>query len=337
MKYIFTLISCLIFSSILHAQTDTIVLKNKDRLIGEIKKMENGVLTVETDYSDDDFKVTWLEIESVNSTQVYLITLENGDRLTATLTLGSQSNMLVLNTIDGFKEVSIDEIVYLKPVKSSFISRLDASISFGFNFTKSQNLKQFTARSSIGYTANYWSLLGSYNSVRSKQENIDEIQRTEAKLQFKYFLKRDYFILLISEFLSNDEQKLDSRLTNRTGVGKYFIHTNQVYFGAGGGVAWNNEEFSDEEIGSRNSFEGFLMAELNIFDMKNIDLLSNITFYPSFTESKRYRVDYKIDLKYDLPLDFFIKLGFTYNFDNQPVEGASKDDYVLQTTLGWEL
>ncbi|WP_455169990.1 DUF481 domain-containing protein, partial [Aegicerativicinus sediminis] len=81
----------------------------------------------------------------------------------------------------------------------------------------------------------------------------------------------------------------------------------------------------------------FLMAELNIFDMKNIDLLSNITFYPSFTENKRYRVDYKIDLKYDLPLDFFIKLGFTYNFDNQPVEGASKDDYVLQTTLGWEL
>jgi len=48
------------------------------------------------------------------------------------------------------------------------------------------------------------------------------------------------------------------------------------------------------------------------------------------------RFDFKVDLKYDLPLDFYIKLGYTQNFDNRPVEGASQNDYVIQTSFGWE-
>ena len=43
------------------------------------------------------------------------------------------------------------------------------------------------------------------------------------------------------------------------------------------------------------------------------------------------------DLKYDLPLDFYIRLGYTLNYDNKPVEGATESDYVLQTSFGWEL
>ena len=110
-----------------------------------------------------------------------------------------------------------------------------------------------------------------------------------------------------------------------------------MYFGSGIGLAWNKEKYTDPAVGNRNSLEGFLSAELNLFDVKDFSLLTNLTYYPSITEKNRHRLDYKLDLKYDLPLDFFIKLGVTYNFDNQPVEGASKDDYVFQATFGWEL
>ena len=58
--------------------------------------------------------------------------------------------------------------------------------------------------------------------------------------------------------------------------------------------------------------------------------------YPSITERGRVRLDFKIDLKYDLPQDFYIKFGYTHNFDNQPAEGASKHDYVLNATFGWD-
>jgi hypothetical protein len=40
--------------------------------------------------------------------------------------------------------------------------------------------------------------------------------------------------------------------------------------------------------------------------------------------------------KYDLPLDFYIKLGYTLKFDNQPAPGSEKADYVFHTGFGWE-
>ena len=67
-----------------------------------------------------------------------------------------------------------------------------------------------------------------------------------------------------------------------------------------------------------------------------IDIVEASVF-KSITEGGRTRADYKLDLKYDLPLDFYIGLGFTLNYDNQPVEGASESDYVFQTSFGWEL
>jgi hypothetical protein len=233
--------------------------------------------------------------------------------------------------------VPIEDVVYVKPVENSFLSRLDASISFGYNFTKSNNLAQLTARSSFAYTANYFTLSGSYNSVRSNQDNVDKFQRMDADIGMKYFMKKDRFVSILSEFLSNDEQKLALRVTIKSGLGRYFVHTNHLYFGGGGGIAWNNERFQDSSEGTRNSAEAFGSLEVNLFDLKDFSLLSNLTIYPSLTEKKRIRSDFKLDLKYDLPLDFFIKLGTTFNYDNKPIDDASQLDYVIQTTFGWEL
>ena len=77
--------------------------------------------------------------------------------------------------------------------------------------------------------------------------------------------------------------------------------------------------------------------ELNQFDIEDFSLLTNAYFYPSITERGRIRLDFKIELKYDLPLDFYIKLGYTHNYDNQPVTGVSENIFKLDTTIGWEL
>ena len=96
-----------------------------------------------------------------------------------------------------------------------------------------------------------------------------------------------------------------------------------------------NETFSNESP-DKKSLEGFLGTELNLFDIGDLNILTNAVVYPGITESGRWRFDFKFDLKYDLPLDFYIKFGFSSNYDNQPTEGASDMDYVLQTSFGWE-
>jgi hypothetical protein len=318
------------------AQNDTIVLKNQDKIVGEIKSMDRGVVTIETDYSDSDFTITWIDIISIKSRQTYLMTLSDGTRINSSMYTKVGDSATVTLKGHNDKKVKIKEIVYINPVKKKFISRIVASVSFGYNITKSNNLSQLSINSNISYTAYKWKFHGSYNEVRSNQDSVEATSRMDASTGLKYFMKNDWFYSLSGDFLSNDEQKLQLRSTVKSGLGKYVIHSNKMYFGGGFGLAFNNEKFNDINNTNRNSLEGYLGLALDIFDVKDFNLTTDLTFYPSLTESGRYRVDYNVNLKYDLPLDFFIKLGLTYNYDSKPVEGASDSDYVFQSTFGWE-
>ena len=148
---------------------------------------------------------------------------------------------------------------------------------------------------------------------------------------------KSWFATFSVDFLQDDEQKIKLRTTPKLGIGNYFIQSNSIYFSFSAGIALNREQYTDPAQEDRQSGEGFVGLEYNMFDIGDLNLLTNITTYPSFTEEDRIRVDFNIDLKYDLPLDFYIKFGYTHNFDNQPIEGASKDAFVFQSTFGWEL
>ncbi len=319
------------------AQTDSLIMDNGHVIIGEIKSMTRGVIQVETDYSDSDFKIEWNQVSQMFSDQFYLITLSNGARINGSINTDSGNiESVLLNTDSGPIKTTIDEIVYVKPLEGDFISRMSASVSVGYNLTKSNNLHQFSSRVNLGYLANVWSLKLSYDAVRSSQDDVPDVKRTNAYAQYNYFLKNDWYLLFNQEFLQNDEQLLALRSTSRAGLGKYIIHTNSSTLGMSAGANWNNERFTDETP-NRNSAEAFIGAQLDIFDAGDLSLLTSATAYPSLTESGRFRADFKIDLKYDLPYDFFISLGFTNNYDNRPIEGASENDYVFQTSFGWEL
>ena len=331
-----TFVLIMIVPTILWSQNDTIVLKNKDKIVGEIKSMDRGVVTIETDYSDSDFTITWIDIVSIKSKQTYLMTLSNGTRINSSMYTKEGDSALVTLIGHNNETVKIEDIVYINPVKQKFMSRINASVSFGYNVTKSNNLSQLSINSNFSYTAYKWRLHGSYNEVRSNQDSVEATSRVDASVGLKYFMRHDWFYSLSGDFLSNDEQKLELRSTIKSGLGKYIIHSNRMSFGGGFGLAFNNEKFNDINNTNRNSLEAYLGLALDVFDVKDFNLNTNVTFYPSLTEGGRYRADYNLNLKYDLPLDFFIKLGLTYNYDSKPVEGASASDYVFQSTFGWE-
>ena len=188
----------------------------------------------------------------------------------------------------------------------------------------------------MGYLAEKWGLDFSYNTIISTQDEVADIRRTDGAGTFRYVLPKGWYTFTGLTFLSNTEQKLDLRTNIKLGVGKFLIQTNKAYWGLLGGGAFNYETFSSPDP-DRQSFEAFFGTELNLFDIGDLNILAKANAYPSLTESGRWRADAAFDLKYDFPLDFYIKMGLTYNFDNRPVEGASDTDYVYQITFGWEL
>ncbi len=71
--------------TILYAQTDSLIFKNGNYIVGEIKSMNRGIITIETDYSDSDFKIEWKGISEIYSNVLFLITTEDGDNYYGTI------------------------------------------------------------------------------------------------------------------------------------------------------------------------------------------------------------------------------------------------------------
>ncbi len=320
------------------AQTDTLLLKSNDKLVGEIKQLKKGVLTIETDYSDSDFKVTWLEVLSMSSSQTYFVTLAKGKRFQSKIKAeANEPGIIYLKKTDtSWVKVPVEDVVEFKAVETNILSRISTSISLGYNFTKSNNLSQFVLNGKLSYLGFKWESSASYNSVVSSQDEASTTKRVDAGLNFRYFLEKDWFMDANTTFLSNNQIDLDLRTNLLAGAGKYLLHNNKMYLGLGTGLAYNNERYITANQSTKNSLESYVGLEFNMFDMGDLDFYAKTLAYPSLTEKGRFRSDINFSLKYDLPLDLFIKLSYTYNFDNQPANGFSKDDYVINTTFGWD-
>ncbi len=334
MKNIFAFL--LLFGShFIFAQPDSLLLKNKDLIVGELKSLDRGVATFETDYSKSDFKIEWSGVEKVITTTSFLVTTSEGARHIGRLYSPRAGLVIIYNQDSIPVQNNLDEIVMLSPVNDGFWDQLSASISFGYSLTRAKNLEQLSIRSMVGYKAKRWSGSVSFDAINSTQDEVAPIFRRDGALNFNYFLPRDWYIPSTISYLSNTEQKIDARLLGKLGIGKYLLHRNKAYWGFSAGANYNYENYLDETP-DRKSWEAFIGTELNLFDIGDLSLFTKLVLYPSFTETGRVRSDINFDLKYDLPLDFYINLGATLNYDNRPVENAPRTDYVLQTTIGWK-
>jgi hypothetical protein len=332
------LITGLFFADFSHAQVDSLVYYNGNYDIGEVKSLDRGVLTFKTEYSDSDFKIEWAGVKEIYTVSYFLITLSDGSRFNGFINSTTDGNVEI-TTSEGEKRIAKhDEIVWLEDIDVGFWSKLYASIDVGFDIAKSNNLRQVSTRATLGYFAERWSLDLSYNTLFSRQDNTENINRTDGNLNFKYFLPGSWYPYAALNFLSNTEQSIELRSTGNIGFGKYFVHTNRSYWGVNLGVNYNNERFSIEASPERRSWEGAIGSELNLFDIGDLDLLTRLIFFPGISESGRLRSDFNFDARYEMPFDddFYIKFGITLNYDNQPVEAGKETDYVLSTGFDWE-
>jgi len=347
---VFTLILLFFITStaIINAQTDSIVFINNNYIVGEIKSLQQGIIQVETEYSDSDFKMEWDKIKFLKSEQIYLVTMKKGERYNGSIetVIDDPSKITVHDINDGDVVVDMMDIVFLKSVDQNFMSRFDLLLSLGYTLTKANDSKQFSGMINLGYLSNTFAFNANFNMVRSFQEEIQDTttvqittRRTEAGGGVRAFIVRDWFALLNTDILQSTEMQLDLRAVNKAGFGNYIVNNQQMYFVAAAGTAWNYEDYTSapDSINPVNSAEAFFGFEYKIFDIGDLDLLTKVYSYPSLTESGRFRTDFNFDIRYEFAFDLFFGIGFTLNYDNKPASGSDPSDYVLQTTIGWEL
>lgn len=310
------------------------MLNNNDQIVGELKSLDKGVLKIKTSYSEEDFQIEWKNVKIVKTTTVFVVFLSSGVRVTGRLHSIDSSKIEVIHN-QKKRYTSNNKIIMFSVLDKSFFNKLHANVDVGYNMTKASNLQQFNLASGLSYLGEKWMGEVKFTSLLSSQDSIESTKRSDGSVTANIFLPRDMFFTNQINYLSNTEQRLNFRYTGKTGLGYYFKRTNSLAFGGAAGVNVVLENYQDNE-GNKLSFEVFAGTSLNLFDFKKISLNTTVVSYPGVTEKGRFRTDFNITFKYDLPFDFYIKLGGTLNYDNQPIDNSSETDYIINTGFGWE-
>jgi hypothetical protein len=319
----------------LAAQKDTLWLKNTNVLYGEIKSLNSAVLVMETPYSDDDFTIDYDEVDKIYIERQCLIIATGGIRMLGYIR-SEESGRVTIN--EPGKEAAVYSLKYItaiETIEAKFLQRFDANIDVGLNLTKANNLRQLNIGGGLHYRGFKWFSDLDISSLIANQDDVEQTQRTNINLAMTRMLSEKWFMRGTGSFLSNTEQNLVGRYSARLGAGRFLANTSKLLFAVLGGLNYNIENYEDSSL-NKESTELYLSSTLNMFNFKDFSLYTRLDFYPSLSEGGRIRVDYILNLKYDLPYDFYVKGELQFNFDNQPVEGASDLDYVLNTGIGWE-
>ena len=65
--------------------TDVIVMKNGDRMTGQVKSLNAGILSVSLDYVNGTISVDWSEVAHLESSQLFVVLTQGGSPYEGTL------------------------------------------------------------------------------------------------------------------------------------------------------------------------------------------------------------------------------------------------------------
>ena len=321
-------------SALVHAQQpDVVVTTTGERLAGEIIRVEKDVLTFSTGYSDADFKIEWDKVASLESSRQFLVETFDGKRLTGSLIPDPSSKAAV--QIAG-TSVLLADMSVMQPIERGFWSRFDSGLDFGYSMTKANSAKQLSLGSNLSYRdANYYDSLFA-NIFSSTQENAPDTQRWDLGNDFRRFLGSRWYVNTTQDFLNSEDQGLDLRTTIGGGAGRYLMRAASQHLAVGAGIAWTNENYSDATTPTKDSAEAYFATEFMTEKLKITDFITRFTYYPSLTIDDRYRLAYRFDFDFNLPGDWYLRVGFFDNYDSQPQEGFSKNDYGWSNAFGFK-
>ena len=317
-------------------KTDVIVLKNGDRITGEITKLEYGLLHFSTD-NMGTVNIEWNAIASIDSDYEFNVELAGGQRRFGVIGTSDDGGSLVVG--DGVSEetVSMSSVVRVAELESGFWERVSGSLSLGFNYTKSSGIRTGSLNVSSQYQAEQLRATLDISALETSSPEGEPSAREKISSTLEFRRARPGFWTLLNSLERNDELGIDGRLQSGAAFARYFMQDQDSEVMALAGVV-ANQEWTNGADESQQSLEGVLGATWRIFrfDDPEISLSSSAYVYPSLTESGRHRGSLDISLRRELISDFFFDISLYESYDSDPPTDGETTDYGIVTSLGYK-
>jgi len=323
--------------------TDVIVMKNGDRMTGQIKGLYNGALYVSLPYVIQTFSVDWTKVARLESTQLFIVTAADGSVYEGTLKVpetekGRPVRIEVLETPQKQVTIDQDKVVTMAWASNEFRDRFNGALNTGIIYTKGNENVQLALGSQVEYLQERWSASSTWNSSLSNSSGAPTATRNEFGFAFSHLLPwNNYYYSALSDFLQSSVQGIQLQSSVGAGIGHYWTNPNRARLSLLGGIAWQNTRYNQNTVGAgtQNFAAGIVATDLQLFKFNKTTLDVTGLLFPMLNEPGR--------IKFNMNATYYIKItgnlswnfSFYGNWDNRPPPHLPGSDYGTSSGLSW--
>ncbi len=318
-------------------KTDVVTLQNGDRLTGEVKTLERGLLTFKTD-TMGTVQIEWDKVASLESRFLFDVELTSGQRHFGRLVHAPESGRLTIAQGDEAHSLELADTIRISQMDTAGALRdlVDGSVSFGFTYSDSTSISQLTLGADLSRrnAVRLWDF--NLDVTESDAPGTDRQGAATLSGETRRFFDNRWFSSGLGMLQRNDQLGLDRRALVGGGGGRYLVQTSDREVAVLAGVAGSLEKFVDGQ--TSESIELILGGGYDAFrfDTPELRLSASLVAFPSLTISGRFRTMASLELRYELVKDLFAQIALTHAYDSRPQSvGAAESDYTLTTSVGY--
>lgn len=322
-------------------RADTVVLKNADRLTGEILRLEKNKLWLKTEYAGV-VQIDWAAVERLQSGTRFRIETDNQRQLTGLVSVSPR----------GVDVISQDDVVSIEPLRvvamrpatdegdrKSFWGALEGSVDVGYSLARGNSR---LSQSSLGIRSQYrspaWRMQADASSLFSRQSDAPSTSRHTGSLRLDRSLGTETFVFTLATLERDERQLLDLRTNLGGGFGWKLLRSARTELSLLGGATFVNEDFRrrspEQAAAGGSSGESLIGYSLERSLIGRAVLTSKTSAFRNFFGPARYRITFDGGLRVPLAGPFTWNLRGFDRFDSRPPEGVLRNDYGLISSLG---
>ena len=319
---------------------DQIIFNNGDRITGEIQKLTDGKLVIESDVAGT-ITIDVSKVKNLETARPVKIYLSEFDSVTRTIEpAGPDESMLDLISDDKRDTVNVGDIRSINPPEIKYpqwTGEITSNYTSKTGNTKSSDmsvdmkLKRHTKIHDLVIT-------GEHDFSQKIDKDTDEKITSEdswllkAKDQFK--LTNGFYGYLEASYERDRIANLDMRLIEGIGLGEKWIDTDKTHFQTDIGIANIEERYTDST--SNNSVAGQIGYSFDHKINGSVSIVHDLMYYPGFEEQADYYLKSNSELRFKISKNLFTNFKVVYEYDNAPADDSESTDVKYLFGIGYK-
>jgi Protein of unknown function, DUF481 len=312
-------------------RADEVVVKNGDKLTGQLTDLAQGKLSLKTNYGGV-IAIDLKQVDTFATDREITLVLQDGTRVNGKVSPGANATVLVTTAGSGTKrELKISD---LEASAGPTRHRYGWSGSVGANIHAKENTKQHESLTAVAHGEHKTKvdnvvLDGEYDYARTRHKSgktdIDEDSwRLEG--EYKHRLEGSTHAFVSALAHRDAEARVSRRIHAGGGIGRTLVDQSQLEVRLQLGLAYLGERFTDGTP-STQGVTGLLEYHVEWWLTDTVSLTHKLRYGPSLNRISDYLLIGDLGLSTNLTqgLSFDVRVGLDY--DSTPARTARKETY----------